>query len=637
MLDHPIAQVRNLRVEFETKGGTVVGVEDVTFSVGHGETVCIVGESGSGKSVSSLSLMRLVEFGGGQIVDGQLLFNRDEKDPIDLARQPTGAMRTIRGNDIGMIFQEPMTALNPVFTVERQLTEGLRKHKGMSGQAARDRALELLKLVRIPEPERRLQQYPHELSGGMRQRVVIAIALACEPRILIADEPTTALDVTIQAEILALINRLKDETGTSVLFITHDMAVVAQMADRVIVMYRGRKVEEGPVEEIFADPQHPYTKALLAAVPKLGEMHGKALPEPMKLMGQEGQNLDPIKGTDKLLLKVDNLITRFPVRGGLMRRTVAQVHAVEDVSLRLNAGRTLSLVGESGCGKSTCGRSILRLVEPVSGTIEIDGEDVMAMGPGDLRRARQNMQMIFQDPFASLNPQMRLGVQVAEPLVNFGKMNAQERTDCVAALFDRVQLPRDYMARYPHELSGGQRQRVAIARALALNPKLIIADEAVSALDVSVQAEVLNLMMELQSELGLSYLFISHDMAVVERVSHDVGVMYLGRVVEIGPRSAIFEDPRHPYTKALLKAVPVADPTQRKSAADLKFKPIPSPVHPVDYEPGPSEYEEVSPGHKVLIGDWGGFDRDPATERTETKLREGLERAEGGPARPLYD
>jgi peptide/nickel transport system ATP-binding protein/glutathione transport system ATP-binding protein len=605
MLDQPIAQVRNLRVEFETKNGRVVGVEDVSFDVQPGETVCIVGESGSGKSVSSLSLMRLVEFGGGEIAGGELLFDRGGDEPVDLAQQSTNAMRTIRGNDIGMIFQEPMTALNPVFTIERQLTEGLRTHQSMSGEKARARALELLKLVRIPEPERRLKQYPHELSGGMRQRIVIAIALACEPRILIADEPTTALDVTIQAEILALINRLKNETGTSVLFITHDMAVVAQMADRVIVMYRGRKVEEGPVDDIFNNPQHEYTKALLAAVPKLGEMRGKALPEPMKLLGREEQATDPIEGTDKVLLNVENLVTRFPVRGGLLRRTVAQVHAVEDVSLTLNAGRTLSLVGESGCGKSTCGRSILRLVEPDSGVIELDGEDIRAMTPTQLRRARQDMQMIFQDPFASLNPQMRLGVQVAEPLVNYGQFNAQERTDRVAELFDRVQLPRDYMQRYPHELSGGQRQRVAIARALALQPKLIIADEAVSALDVSVQAEVLNLMMELQQEMGLSYLFISHDMAVVERVSHDVGVMYLGRIVEMGPRQAVFENPQHPYTQALMSAVPVADPAARKSDKDLNFKPIPSPVHPIDYVPEPSVYREVGPGHKILTTDSG--------------------------------
>jgi ABC-type glutathione transport system ATPase component len=607
MLDRPIAQVRNLRVEFETKGGTVVGVEDVSFEVGAGETVCIVGESGSGKSVSSLSLMRLVEFGGGEIAGGQLMFDRKEDEPIDLAKADSGLMRDIRGNEIGMIFQEPMTALNPVFTVERQLTEGLIKHKGMSKAQARERALELMRQVRIPEPERRLKQYPHELSGGMRQRIVIAIALACEPRILIADEPTTALDVTIQAEILALIDRLKRETGTSVMFITHDMAVVAQIADKVVVMYRGNKVEEGPVEQIFAKPQHPYTQALLAAVPKLGEMEGKALPEPMKLFNapEGAPEPQPIVGTDKVLLKVENLVTRFPVKGGFLRRTIANVHAVEDVSLEIKSGQTLSLVGESGCGKSTAGRSILRLVEPLSGKIDLDGTDIMALSPSDLRKARQHMQMIFQDPFASLNPQMLLSHQVEEPMQNFGHMSASERNDRVAMLFDRVQLPRDFMGRYPHELSGGQRQRIAIARALALNPKLIIADEAVSALDVSVQAEVLNLMMELQSELGLSYLFISHDMAVVERVSHTVGVMYLGRIVEIGPRARIFENPHHPYTQALLKAVPIADPTKRKAEKDLNFKPIPSPVHPVDYEPEPSEYAEVEPGHFILTTDSG--------------------------------
>ncbi|MCG7572329.1 ABC transporter ATP-binding protein [Phaeobacter sp. CNT1-3] len=605
MLDQPIAKIENLRVEFQTKDGPVVGVEDVSFDVNPGETVCIVGESGSGKSVSSLSLMRLVEFGGGEIAGGKLLFDRKEGDAVDLANTEQDLMRTIRGNEIGMIFQEPMTALNPVFTVGRQLTEGLRLHKGLSKAEAEARALELLKQVRIPEPERRLKQYPHELSGGMRQRVVIAMALACEPRLLIADEPTTALDVTIQAEILALMDRLKRETGTAVMFITHDMAVVAQMADRVVVMFRGNKVEEGTVQEIFENPQHDYTKALLAAVPKLGEMTGKPLPEPMKLLGRENQNLDPIKGTDEPLLEVKNLITRFPVKGGFFRRTVANVHAVEDVSFTLNKGRTLSLVGESGCGKSTAGRSILRLVEPQSGQVNLDGTDIMALDQGGLRAARLDMQMIFQDPFASLNPQMMLGDQVAEPMRNYATHSRAEMQARVEMLFDRVELPRSFLRRFPHELSGGQRQRVAIARALALNPKLIIADEAVSALDVSVQAQVLNLMMELQAELGLSFLFISHDMAVVERVSHDVGVMYLGRIVELGPRQAVFENPQHPYTQALMKAVPIADPHKRKSERELNFKPIPSPIHPVGYEPGPSVYDEVSPGHFVLTSESG--------------------------------
>jgi ABC-type glutathione transport system ATPase component len=580
-------------------------VSNVSFDIKSGETVCVVGESGSGKSVSSLSLMRLVEFGGGEITNGRLLFNRKDLEEIDLAQAEPNLMRSIRGNEIGMIFQEPMTALNPVFTVQRQLTEGLRLHKGLSKAAASAKALDLMREVRIPEPERRLKQYPHELSGGMRQRVVIAMALACEPRLLIADEPTTALDVTIQAEILALMDRLKRDTGTAVMFITHDMAVVAQMADRVVVMFRGEKVEEGTVEDIFENPQHPYTKALLAAVPKLGEMTGKAYPEQMVLMGHDQSKVEPIKGSDEVLLEVENLTTRFAVNGGFFRRTIANVHAVEDLSFTINKGQTLSLVGESGCGKSTAGRSILRLVEPQKGAVRLDGKDIMALDTNSLRNSRLDMQMIFQDPFASLNPQMQLSDQVAEPMHNFAIFKGKAIQDRVEMLFDRVELPRSFMRRYPHELSGGQRQRVAIARALALNPKLIIADEAVSALDVSVQAQVLNLMMELQSELNLSFLFISHDMAVVERVSHHVGVMYLGRIVEMGPRSAVFENPQHPYTQALMKAVPIADPRQRKDESDLNFKPIPSPIHPTSYVAEPSVYREVVPGHKVLITDSG--------------------------------
>jgi ABC-type glutathione transport system ATPase component len=610
----PVARFENLRVEFQTKDGTVVGVEDVSFDIGPGETVCVVGESGSGKSVSSLSLMRLVEYGGGTIAGGRILFDRGAgAGLVDLAETDLSRMRSIRGNEIGMIFQEPMTSLNPVFTVGKQLTEHLRVHKGLTKAEATEKALDLLRQVRIPEPERRLGQYPHELSGGMRQRVVIAIALACEPRLLIADEPTTALDVTIQAEILALIDRLKRETGAAVLFITHDMAVVAQMADRVVVMYRGRKVEEGPVAEIFENPQHDYTKSLLAAVPKLGEMTGKDAPEPMRLLGSVAKVEGPIEIKEsRVLLDVKHLVTRFPVKGGFFRRTVANVHAVEDVSFRIMAGETLSLVGESGCGKSTCGRSILRLVDPLSGQVWLDGKDVMTFGAEELRLARRDMQMVFQDPFASLNPQMQLLDQVAEPLRNYNLVSGSELNDRVAQLFDRVELPRSFMRRYPHELSGGQRQRIAIARALALKPKLIIADEAVSALDVSVQAQVLNLMMELQADLGISILFISHDMAVVERVSHHVGVMYLGRIVELGTRRQVFETPQHPYTRSLLKAVPIADPRQRKSERDLNFKPVPSPIFPVGHTAGPSEYEQVAPGHLVLRGTWGDFVRDGA-------------------------
>ena len=601
MLDQPIARFENLKVEFQTQDGPVEAVKGVSFDIAAGETVAIVGESGSGKSVSSLSLMRLVEYGGGEISDGRLLFDRGDAGQVDLRTMDAKDMRAIRGREIGMIFQEPMTSLNPVFTIGRQLIEGLRLHMGMSKVAARNRAIDLLRQVRIPEAERRLGQYPHELSGGMRQRVVIAMALACEPRLLIADEPTTALDVTIQAEILGLMNKLKKDTGTAVMFITHDMAVVAQMADRVVVMFRGEKVEEGLVEDIFENPQHPYTQNLLAAVPKLGEMRGEPTPKPLSLIGQPEKSLiGSVPPTQEVLLDVRNLTTRFNVKGGFFRRTVARVHALENVSFSIKKGATLSLVGESGSGKSTCGRSILRLEEPQSGSIRLGDTDILALDSAGLRDARRDMQMVFQDPFASLNPQMTLADQVAEPLKNYNMAQGSELMDRVARLFDRVELPRAFMRRFPHELSGGQRQRIAIARALALNPKLLIADEAVSALDVSVQAQVLNLMLELQAELGISMLFISHDMAVVERVSHHVAVMYLGRIVEMGTRQEVFEDPRHEYTKTLMAAVPVADPRQRTLTEDFESKPIPSPIHPLEYDPGPTEYTHLGGEHYIL-------------------------------------
>jgi peptide/nickel transport system ATP-binding protein/glutathione transport system ATP-binding protein len=545
-----------------------------------------------------------VEFGGGRIVSGKLWFRPEGGSPIDLAQAAPETMSDLRGDRIGMIFQEPMTALNPVFTIGRQLTDGLRRHRGLSASEAAERGLELLHEVRLPEPARRLRQYPHELSGGMRQRVVIAMAMACKPQLLIADEPTTALDVTIQAEILALIGRLKREFGMAVMFITHDMAVVAQLADRVVVMRRGEKVEEGPVEQIFAAPQAEYTKALLASVPRLGDMRGKPGPEPLRIPGAPSPAASPAppnrSAADRPVLSVRGLTTRFPIRGGMIRRVVSNVHAVEDVSFEVARGETLALVGESGCGKSTTARSILRLVEPSAGDVIMDGQDILGLDPGGLRRARRNMQMVFQDPFASLNPFMRLRKQVAEPMMNFGLATGSELDDRIAFLFDRVGLPRDFIRRFPHELSGGQRQRVAIARALSVNPKLIVADEAVSALDVSVQAQVLNLLMELQGEFGLSYLFISHDMAVVERISHRVGVMYLGRIVEIGTRAEIFEDPRHSYTRALLSGVPIADPTRRMLSDNIEFKPLPSPIFPAGHEPAPPVYHQISDSHRVL-------------------------------------
>ena len=599
----PLVAVDDLRVEFKTDGGTIVAVDGVSFSIDPGETVCLVGESGSGKSVSSLSLMRLVEFGGGRISAGALRFAPRRGEPVDLAKASQDFMRELRGDQIGMIFQEPMTSLNPVFTIERQLVDELKAHRGLKRDQARARALELLRGVRVPEPERRLKQYPHELSGGMRQRVVIAMAMACEPRLLIADEPTTALDVTIQAEILALIDRLKRENRMAVLFVTHDMAVVAQMADRVVVMRHGKIVEQADVEAIFESPQADYTRMLLAAVPKLGEMRGTTAPAPMRGIGDfapaNASASSPAR-EPRRLLEVKNLTTRYPVRGGALRRVVANVHAVEDVSFSINVGETFALVGESGCGKSSCGRSILRLTEPHSGELWLNGREIRGLGQPELREARRDMQMVFQDPFASLNPLRRLRDQVAEPLINFALASKSEIVDRVAELFDRVDLPRSFLNRYPHELSGGQRQRVAIARAIASHPSLVIADEAVSALDVSVQAQVLNLLAELQADLGLSFLFISHDIAVVERISHAVGVMYLGRLVEVGPRPAVFEDARHPYTKTLMAAVPVADPRRRRIHEAPSAKPLASPIFPLGHKPEPSSYDEVTQGHFVL-------------------------------------
>ena len=596
-----LLSVNNLNIEAHTRTGVVQVVKNLSFSIRQGETLGVVGESGCGKTVTALSIMKLLPKETLKISSGNIIFNNKSINNLS-----DGELEKIRGNEISMIFQEPMTSLNPLFTVGEQVAEVVRRHKNVSKERAWKRAIELLDLVKIANPEKKASDYPFQLSGGQRQRVMIAVALACEPKILIADEPTTALDVTIQAEILALINRLKEETGTAVMFITHDMAVVAQMADRVIVLYPGEKVEEGTVHEIFNNPKHEYTKSLLAAVPKLGEMASRKYPEPMRLMGKgDTQIIEPIIGTDEPILSVKKLVTRYSIRGGLFQRIKAKVHAVEDISFTIMKGKTLSLVGESGCGKSTVGRSLIRLVEPASGEVYLDGQNILDLNLKDVRHARSKIQMVFQDPFASLNPQRPLFDQVAEPLRNYGIFKLEELQKRIGDLFDRVKLPQSFMKRYPHQLSGGQRQRIAIARALALNPKVIIADEPVSALDVSVQAQVLNLMMELQVDLGLSFLFISHDMAVVERVSHDVGVMYLGRLVEIGPRQAIFRNPHHPYTKDLLKAVPIADPSKRKTEREMNFKPLPSPIHDLTHDPKPSEYKKVAKDHYVLTTDCG--------------------------------
>jgi glutathione transport system ATP-binding protein len=545
-----------------------------------------------------------------------VLLRRRNGQVLDLSRAPAAQMRAVRGADIAMIFQEPMTSLNPVFTVGEQIAESVRVHQRMDRGAALAEALRMLELVRIPEARNVLGRYPHQLSGGMRQRVMIAMALSCKPQLLIADEPTTALDVTIQAQILQLIRELQKEMHMGVLFITHDMGVVAEIADRVLVMYRGDKVEEGVSDNVFAAPQHPYTRALLSAVPKLGAMQGTDLPAKFELLRTEASAdtvasdratpQDTVRADGGPILRVRDLVTRFDVRSGLFGRVKRRVHAVEKISFDLYPGETLALVGESGCGKSTTGRSLLRLVESQSGAIEFGGQNIRELPTRELQALRRNIQFIFQDPFASLDPRVTVGFSIMEPLLihNIAKgAEAQQRVDW---LLQKVGLPPEAAQRYPHEFSGGQRQRIAIARALALNPKVVVADESVSALDVSIQAQIVNLMLDLQRELGVAFLFISHDMAVVERISHRVAVMYLGQIVEIGPRRAVFEAPQHPYTRKLMAAVPVADPSRRHKPRALLEGEIPSPIRAVGDEPVVPPLVQVAPGHFVAQHAIGG-------------------------------
>ena len=582
----PLLTVSGLSVEFAAAGRTVHAVRDLSFTIGRGETVAIVGESGSGKSVTALSVMRLVEREGGRVTAGRATLHRTDGGGVDLLAADEAAMRRIRGNEISMVFQEPMTSLNPVLTIGAQIAEVLIQHQRLDRAAAAARAEELCRLVRMPDPKGRLRQYPHELSGGMRQRVMIAMALACKPALLIADEPTTALDVTVQAQILELIRALQREIGMAVLFITHDLGVVAELADRVVVMQNGERVEENDAGPLFDRQQHPYTKRLLAAVPRLGDGGGPR-PMPERAAGEA-----PV-------VEVVDLVKRFPIRKGLLRRSVANVHAVEGVSFAIGRGETLALVGESGCGKSTTGRAILRLVEPTSGAVRVAGRDVTGMKGDELRAARRDMQMIFQDPYASLNPRLPVYESVAEPLAIHHGTPRAERRDRAEALLGQVGLGREHLDRYPHQFSGGQRQRLCIARALSLGPKLIVADEPVSALDVSIQAQVIDLMRDIQARLDVAYLFISHDMAVVEKMSHRVAVMYLGEIVEIGPTAAVLQDPRHPYTKTLLASVPVADPRRPRLRRALDATDVPSPIRPLGFAPTRSALVEVAPGHFV--------------------------------------
>ena len=597
-----VLSVENLTTAFRRNGVWNSVVNDVSFTIDAGETVAIVGESGSGKSVTAMSIMRLLPERTSRVTGTVKLGD------TDLLSLPERQMQDIRGNDIAMIFQEPMTSLNPVLSVGRQIAEAIIRHRGISKAEARAETVRLLERVRIPAASSRFDEYPHQLSGGMLQRIMIAMALACRPKLLIADEPTTALDVTVQAEILQLIKSLQDEENMAVLFITHDLGVVAEIADRTVVMFRSRALETGKTEQIFTEPANVYTKALLSAVPRLGSMEGHDYPATFPLTdtdtgvsSAEREIAGTIPANKPPILEVRNLITRFDIKSGLFGRVSGRVHAVENISFDLHEGETLSLVGESGCGKSTTGRSVLRLIEPVSGSIIINGQDVRSLTPAALSKQRQHMQMIFQDPFSSLNPRMRVGEAIMEPLVSHGLASTKDARDRATDLLVRVGLQADMAKRFPHEFSGGQRQRISIARALTLNPGLIVADEAVSALDVSIKAQVVNLMMELQEQLKIAYLFISHDMAVVERVSHRVAVMYLGEIVEIGTRAQIFTNPQHAYTKRLLSAVPIADPARRHLRKVAEGGEIGSAVRPVDYVPAAARYEEPAPGHLVKV------------------------------------
>ena len=575
----PVLDVRDLTISVQTDAGLKTLVDSLSFTLNKGETLAIAGESGSGKSLTSLAIMGLLPPPALRITSGSIVF-----DGQVLTDLPEAQMQRLRGNRIAMIFQEPMTALNPVMRIGAQLVEAIRAHETIGYRQAQARALEALRAVRLTEPQRRMTQYPHELSGGMRQRVVIAMAIALRPDVLIADEPTTALDVTVQREVLDLLRDLARDLGTALVLITHDMGVVAEMADRVLVMKQGKKVEEAPVHELFTNPQAPYTRALLDAVPRMGAGRGDR-PAPVAA---------PV-------LSLQDISVAYDLKGGLLGRVVQRVHAVEGVSFDIFPGETFALVGESGCGKSTIARALTGLA-PHSGSIQFDGQP-MGHSSQARKRISRKLQMVFQDPMAALNGRMTVGNLVMEPLVIHQIGTAKERYARAVELFTRVGLDEAALHRYPHEFSGGQRQRICIARALALNPRLIIADESVSALDVSVQATVLDLLNDLKSELGMSYLFISHDMAVVENIADRVAVMYLGQIVEMGTGKQIFGDPRHAYTKRLMQAVPQPDPARilPDRIANETGDP-PSPVRKLDNPPTRVVLVDVGQGHLVAQG-----------------------------------
>ncbi|MFD2719295.1 ABC transporter ATP-binding protein [Hymenobacter monticola] len=627
-MPNPLLTVSNLTIDFSSHRGDVRAVDNVSFELHRGETLAIVGESGSGKSVTSLALLGLIPMPPGCIASGQALFQSEKLGQTDLLKLSETDLRQVRGNDIGMIFQEPMTSLNPVYTCGSQVVEALRLHTDLTEAAAKARTIELFTEAQLPRPESIFGSYPHEISGGQKQRVMIAMAMACRPALLIADEPTTALDVTVQARMLRLIDDLRRQHNTAVLFITHDLGVVAEIADRILVMYRGRVVEQGRVLDIFSNPQHPYTKGLLACRPRLSvgkkrlpvvadfmreDASGQLLAQPEPVLPLENEALTdsspeieaqqlrdnsettktfpvehgvlgdvprpaelssapvsepvaaPAPNASEPLLQVQNLQVYFPLRKGFFRRATDYVRAVDDVSFTLYPGETIGLVGESGCGKTTLGRALLRLTEPTAGSILFEGTDLAKLSSGELRRRRRDLQLVFQDPYAALNPMLTVGEAIWEPMRvhNVGGTRQQQKAR-VLELLRTVGLRDEHFQRYPHEFSGGQRQRICIARALALQPKLIVCDESVSALDVSVQAQVLNLLNDLKREFGITYLFITHDLSVARFMSDRLLVMHQGRIVESGPAAAIYAAPQHEYTQGLLAAIP------KDSLADIE-------------------------------------------------------------------
>ena len=570
-----LLEVRNLDVRFDTPDGEVHAVRDLSFDLDQGQTLGVVGESGSGKSQTVLSLMGLLADNGR--ATGTAFF-----DGEDLLALSAGALRHIRGRRISMIFQDPMTSLNPYLTIAQQMAEVVREHDGASRKAARKRCLQLLEAVKIPDAESRLDCYPHELSGGMRQRVMIAASLLLNPQILVADEPTTALDVTVQAQILELMKDLNRRLGTAIVLITHDLGVIAGLCERVLVMHDGQSKEQGDVRDVFYRPRHPYTKSLLQAVPRLDAERVERL-APATGTATSGAAVSPSAPlSDSSLLSVDDLRVHFPVRTGGWLGRKRPLRAVDGVDLQLRPGETLGIVGESGCGKSTLARAILRLVPPTAGSVWLLGQSVGDLDKRALRAMRRDAQVIFQDPLASLNPRMTVGNIVSEPLwTHFPELGVEEVRAQVADVLRRVGLSGRELNRYPHEFSGGQCQRIGIARALVLKPKVIICDEPVSALDVSIQAQIINLLMDLQADFGLSLIFIAHDLAVVRHISHRIMVMYLGQIMEVAPRQALYETPLHPYTRALISAVPIPDPDKER-ARDRELLPgdLPSPIDP---------------------------------------------------------